>query len=591
MMRRIGQAKAGLAADYTAQLARNVGKVVFFAKHVDVMDEAEETFAKRGHQLRLDPRRPERQGAGRGHRVLHQRPRHLDRRLLAHRGRRRPQPAGRLQHGARRAVVDRRRADPGHRPDPPDRPVRAGHRVADHRRADHRLQDRRAHRQQGRPRRPGARRRRRGGARRSTSSSRRWSACSTRRWRPAAADRRLLPLGVAPAHVPAQRVRHRREHHEGGPGEGRPVRQRRAADRERAVRSCLRPTPVAGGWGRRRRAAARPRSRRPAPVRRAAVVAAGDARRPDWAETADVDVFHVQFGFDAWSPDGLRELGGRAAPARASRWSSPCTTCATPTTPTAASHDAQLDVLVPAADAVVTLTRGAAAEIAPAVGPSRRSSCRTRTSSSSTRWRRRRSRERAARTAPWSGRPAREEPARQHGPPTPCCPTLVEAVRRLPGARAAGQRAPRRARPTAARATTPGWPSYLRDAERRGDLELHVHDYLTDDELWDYLAGLDVSVLPYRFGTHSGWLEACRDLGTTVVAPDCGYFADQGPVLTYDASTRTASTPRRWWRPSARGPRRDPPPPVDRRRPTRASAAQVAAAHRELYRGAPVRPR
>ena len=48
MMRRIGQAKSGLAADYAAQLARNVGKVVFFAKHVDVMDVAEETFAKRG---------------------------------------------------------------------------------------------------------------------------------------------------------------------------------------------------------------------------------------------------------------------------------------------------------------------------------------------------------------------------------------------------------------------------------------------------------------------------------------------------------------------------------------------------------------
>ena len=48
MMRRIGQAKAGLAADYTAQLAHSVGKVVFFAKHVDVMDVAEETFAKRG---------------------------------------------------------------------------------------------------------------------------------------------------------------------------------------------------------------------------------------------------------------------------------------------------------------------------------------------------------------------------------------------------------------------------------------------------------------------------------------------------------------------------------------------------------------
>ena len=48
MMRRIGQAKAGLAADYAAQLAHSAGKVVFFAKHVDVMDAAEELFAERG---------------------------------------------------------------------------------------------------------------------------------------------------------------------------------------------------------------------------------------------------------------------------------------------------------------------------------------------------------------------------------------------------------------------------------------------------------------------------------------------------------------------------------------------------------------
>jgi hypothetical protein len=48
MMRRIGQAKAGLAADYTAQLARSVGKVVFFAKHIDVMDAAEQSFANHG---------------------------------------------------------------------------------------------------------------------------------------------------------------------------------------------------------------------------------------------------------------------------------------------------------------------------------------------------------------------------------------------------------------------------------------------------------------------------------------------------------------------------------------------------------------
>jgi hypothetical protein len=48
MMRRIGQAKAELAADYASQLARSAGKVVFFAKHIDVMDAAEELFTRQG---------------------------------------------------------------------------------------------------------------------------------------------------------------------------------------------------------------------------------------------------------------------------------------------------------------------------------------------------------------------------------------------------------------------------------------------------------------------------------------------------------------------------------------------------------------
>jgi len=48
MVRKIGQAKAVLAADYAVQLQRSVGKVVFFAKHVDVMDAAEAHFAAAG---------------------------------------------------------------------------------------------------------------------------------------------------------------------------------------------------------------------------------------------------------------------------------------------------------------------------------------------------------------------------------------------------------------------------------------------------------------------------------------------------------------------------------------------------------------
>ena len=142
MMRRIGQAKAGLAADYAAQLARNVGKVVFFAKHIDVMDAAEQTFAKRGigyASIRGD-QTPE--GAQGQHRRVPQRPRRRRRGLLPHRGRGGAQPAGRLQRRARRAVVDHGGADAGDRPGAPHRADRAGHRLADHRRPDDRPEDR-----------------------------------------------------------------------------------------------------------------------------------------------------------------------------------------------------------------------------------------------------------------------------------------------------------------------------------------------------------------------------------------------------------------------------------------------------------------
>ncbi len=66
MVRRIGQAKALLAADYAVQLQRSVGKVVFFAKHIDVMDAAESHFAGAGLRtvsIRGDQTTPVRQQA------------------------------------------------------------------------------------------------------------------------------------------------------------------------------------------------------------------------------------------------------------------------------------------------------------------------------------------------------------------------------------------------------------------------------------------------------------------------------------------------------------------------------------------------
>jgi hypothetical protein len=116
--------------------------------------------------------------------------------------------------------------------------------------------------------------------------------------------------------------------------------------------------------------------------------------------------------------------------------------------------------------------------------------------------------------------------------PLAVLPTLVETVADLPGAvlqvnahrDVLDPTGPRHDRVLA---------DLLRGHAERGALELEVHDYLSDRDLFSYLGQLDVSVLPYRFGTHSGWLETCRDLGTTVIAPSCGYYAEQGPVLGY----------------------------------------------------------
>ena len=65
--------------------------------------------------------------------------------------------------------------------------------------------------------------------------------------------------------------------------------------------------------------------------------------------------------------------------------------------------------------------------------------------------------------------------------------------------------------------------------DRYKNVDVRVLPYFSDEELWDYLAAVSVSVLPYRFGTHSGWLEACFDLGTAVIAPSCGFYGQQQP--------------------------------------------------------------
>jgi beta-1,4-mannosyltransferase len=64
--------------------------------------------------------------------------------------------------------------------------------------------------------------------------------------------------------------------------------------------------------------------------------------------------------------------------------------------------------------------------------------------------------------------------------------------------------------------------------DENSPVDLHVHRYCADDELWMFMLSVDAVILPYRFGTHSGFLEACRDLGTAVIAPTCGAYVEQG---------------------------------------------------------------
>ena len=68
----------------------------------------------------------------------------------------------------------------------------------------------------------------------------------------------------------------------------------------------------------------------------------------------------------------------------------------------------------------------------------------------------------------------------------------------------------------------------LQRLARAGSLRLDVRARLTDAELWDRLAAAELLFLPYRWGTHSGLLEAAHDVGTPVLAPPWGGYRDQG---------------------------------------------------------------
>ncbi len=59
------------------------------------------------------------------------------------------------------------------------------------------------------------------------------------------------------------------------------------------------------------------------------------------------------------------------------------------------------------------------------------------------------------------------------------------------------------------------------------EVRLMEVERLDDQALVASLNQLDVCVLPYSHGTHSGWLELCWDLALPVAAPTVGFYAEQ----------------------------------------------------------------
>jgi hypothetical protein len=192
-----------------------------------------------------------------------------------------------------------------------------------------------------------------------------------------------------------------------------------------------------------------------------------------------------------------------------------------------APYVAQLDALLPRVDAVLTLTTGAAAEIARRWGVEATVVPHPRLLDPRT----------TAATAPIGlvgdqrliGLHLKDLRPGVDGPGATAA--LVAAVERLRSgglAVAAEVRLHRSVRDEAAR------DEVRRLCAGSEAVSLVEHDRLDDTALAAGLARLDACVLPYRHGTHSGWLELCWDLGVAVVAPDTGHYADQhdDPTVT-----------------------------------------------------------
>jgi len=192
------------------------------------------------------------------------------------------------------------------------------------------------------------------------------------------------------------------------------------------------------------------------------------------------------------------------------------------------SYDAQLDALVPRADAVVTLTPGAAEEmrrrwdVDPIVLPHPHAV-------DFVRMRQQRPLHRGGRLLVGTHLAGLNVPA----DPVRLVDALTRAVEGMHEARLVVH-----LHETVLDSGSSTYdPATVREIDRLvrqvGGV-IRVHRPFTESQLWDHLFSLDVSVVPGLHGSHSVWPEACADLGTQALLPAGSHAAAQRPCLTYE---------------------------------------------------------
>jgi hypothetical protein len=231
---------------------------------------------------------------------------------------------------------------------------------------------------------------------------------------------------------------------------------------------------------------------------------------------SEADLLHLHFGTESFSPE---HLDAALDAARDAGWPVVQTVhdLEHPQLRDQESYRRQLDVLVPRADAVVTLTSGAAREIRARWGREAIVLPHPRLLGDDFR-----APVGLVRSGALIGLSLKDLRPNVDGPRT--TKALIGAIGAL---RSHGIKASAEVR----------LHHTVRDEKARDEVRTlcsegaHVtlieHERLDDRALAQSLARLDAAVLPYRWGTHSGWLELCWDLGVPVAAPTTGYYAEQ----------------------------------------------------------------